>query len=242
MEIYPAIDLRNGKVVRLKFGDPQQQTIFGDDPIAVAQRWTEAGARWLHIVNLDGAFGDDAGATATNRALLKSLVAIGPRLQFGGGLRTLADIEQALSLGVARVVIGTLAIEQPEVVREAVDTFGANRIAVGLDAQNNRVKTRGWQVDGGIDPIDLGKRLRASGVEIIIYTDIGRDGDLSGVNLEASAELARVTGLRVIASGGVNSIDDVQRLKQAMGIEGVIIGRALYTGAIDLREVLIQMR
>ena len=242
MEIYPAIDLRGGKVVRLKFGDPNQQTIFGDDPIAVAHRWAEAGARWLHVVNLDGAFGDDAGAAATNRALLKPLVAIGPRVQFGGGLRKLSDIEQALSLGVARVVIGTLAIEQPEVVREAIGIFGADRIAVGLDTQNNQVKTRGWQVDGGIELIDLGKRLRASCVEIIIHTDIARDGDLSGANAEASTELARATGLRVIASGGVNSIDDVLRLKQAAGIEGVIIGRALYTGAIDLREVLSQTR
>jgi phosphoribosylformimino-5-aminoimidazole carboxamide ribotide isomerase len=240
VEIYPAIDLRGGKVVRLKFGDPNQQTIFGDDPIIVAQRWTEAGAHWLHIVNLDGAFGDDAGAAATNRALLKPLVAIGPRVQFGGGLRTLPDIEQALSLGVARVVIGTLAIEQPEVIREAIKTFGADRIAVGLDAQNNRVKTRGWQVDGGIELIDLGRQLRSSGVEIIIHTDIARDGDLSGVNVEASTELARATGLRVIASGGVNSIDDVRRLKQAAGIEGAIIGRALYTAAIDLRAAILE--
>ena len=196
----------------------------------------------MHVVNLDGAFGDDAGAAAKNRALLKPLVAIGPRVQFGGGLRTLADIESALALGVARVVIGTLAIEQPEVVREAIETFGADRIAVGLDTQNNRVKTRGWQVDGGMDLIDLGKQLRSSGVELIIHTDIARDGDLSGVNAETSTELANASGLRVIASGGVNSIDDVQRLKQSAGIEGVIIGRALYTGAIDLRELFSQLR
>jgi phosphoribosylformimino-5-aminoimidazole carboxamide ribotide isomerase len=236
MNIYPAIDLRHGRVVRLKYGDPDQQTTYSSDPLETARRWAETGAAWLHVVNLDGAFGDDTGA-AVNRSLLQSLAAIGPRIQFGGGLRSIDDIEAALSRGAARVVIGTLALEQPAVLREAVERFGSDRIVVGLDAQQGRVKTRGWQIDGGVDAIAIGRQIRSAGVTLVVHTDIGRDGDLSGVNGDASIELARETGLQVIASGGVNSIEDVLRLKNQPGIEGVIIGRALYTGAIVLKQL-----
>ncbi len=242
MEIYPAIDLRNGQVVRLKHGDPNQPSVFGDDPIEVARRWAAMGARWLHVVNLDGAFGDDAGAAAKNRSLLKPLCAIGPQIQFGGGLRSLAEVEAVLSIGATRVVLGTLAIEQPAIVADAVKSFGADRIVVGLDVRDGRIKTRGWQIDGGLDAITIGQQLRMSGVEIVVHTDIARDGDLSGVNVEASIALACATGLRVIASGGVRSIDDVMRLQNTPGIEGVIIGRALYVGAIDLRAALAIIR
>jgi len=240
MIIYPAIDLRHGQVVRLKHGDPRQQTTYSDDPVETARRWAEAGASWIHVVNLDGAFGDEAGA-AVNRSLLQSLAAVGPRIQFGGGLRSIADVEAALSRGAARVVVGTLAIEQPDVLREAVERFGSERVVVGLDAQGGRVKTRGWQSDGGTDAITLGRQIRSAGVNLVVHTDIGRDGDLSGVNREASIDLARETGLQVIAAGGVNSIEDVLRLNNMAGIEGVIIGRALYTGAIDLRELLARL-
>jgi phosphoribosylformimino-5-aminoimidazole carboxamide ribotide isomerase len=236
MNIYPAIDLRHGKVVRLKYGDPNQQTTYSDDPVEMARRWAQAGATWIHVVNLDGAFGDEAGA-ATNRSLLQSLTAVGPKLQFGGGLRSTADIEAALSRGAARVVIGTLAIEQPDVLREAVERFGSDRVVVGLDAQGGQVKTRGWQSDGGSEVITIGRQIRSLGVHLVVHTDIDRDGDLPGVNRDASVELARETGLHVIASGGVNSIEDVLCLKNQPGIEGVIIGRALYTGAIDLRQL-----
>ncbi len=241
MNIYPAIDLRNGQVVRLKYGDPDQQTVFDRDPLNVAHRWAEAGAAWLHVVNLDGAFGDDAGAAAKNRACLKPLCAAGLRVQFGGGLRSIGDIEAALSLGVERVILGTLAIEQPTSVPEAIRTFGAEHIIVGLDARDGQVMTRGWQVNGGNDVISIGRQLRSNGVEIVVHTDIGRDGVLSGVNAPASLALAKATGLKVIASGGVNSIGDVLGLKNTPEIEGVIIGRALYTGAINLRELLIQL-
>jgi phosphoribosylformimino-5-aminoimidazole carboxamide ribotide isomerase len=240
MNIYPAIDLRNGKVVRLKYGDPNQQTTYSDNPLETARRWAEAGAQWIHVVNLDGAFGDEAGA-AVNRSLLQSLTAVGPRVQFGGGLRSIADIEAALSRGAARVVLGTLAIEQPAVLREAVERFGADRVVVGLDAQGGRVKVRGWQSDGGIDTITIGQQIRSVGVNLVVHTDIGRDGDLSGVNGAASIELARETGLQVIASGGCRAIEDVLRLKEAARIEGVIIGRALYTGAIDLRQLFSRL-
>ena len=236
MNIYPAIDLRHGKVVRLKYGDPNQQTTYSDDPIETARRWAEAGASWIHVVNLDGAFGAEAGA-AINRSLLQSLTAVGPQIQFGGGLRSIGDIEAALSHGAARVVIGTLALEQPDVLREAVERFGSDRVVVGLDAQQGRVKTRGWQSDGGTDVIAIGRQIRSVGVNLVVHTDIGRDGDLSGVNGAASIELARETGLQVIASGGVSSSDDVAKLKDKAGIEGVIIGRALYTGAIDLKQL-----
>jgi phosphoribosylformimino-5-aminoimidazole carboxamide ribotide isomerase len=236
MNIYPAIDLRRGQVVRLRYGDPNQLTTYSDNPIETARRWAEAGAQWIHVVNLDGAFGDEAAA-AINRALLQSLAAVGPQIQFGGGLRSLADIEAALSGGAARVVIGTLAIEQPDVLREAVEQFGADRVVAGLDAQRGRVKTRGWQSDGGGDPISIGRQFRSAGVNLVVHTDIGRDGDLAGVNETASAELARETGLQVIASGGVSSIEDVLPLNRVAGIDGVIIGRALYSGAIDLQEL-----
>ncbi len=213
MNIYPAIDLRHGRVVRLKHGDPNQQTTYHDDPIETAWRWADAGAHWLHVVNLDGAFGDDAGA-AINRSLLQALAAVGPKIQFGGGLRSISDMAAALSHGAARVVIGTLAIEQPETLRAAVGRFGADRVVVGLDAQHGRVKTRGWQNDGGVNPIAIGRQIRSVGVNLVVHTDIGRDGDLSGVNGETSAELARETGLQVIASGGVSSIADVMTTRQ----------------------------
>jgi phosphoribosylformimino-5-aminoimidazole carboxamide ribotide isomerase len=242
MNIYPAIDLRNGQVVRLKYGDPNQQTVFEVDPLKVARRWADAGAAWLHVVNLDGAFGDDAGAAAKNRSLLQPLCDLGPSVQFGGGVRSMTDIEAVLALGASRVILGTIAIEQPDLVREAVERFGADRIVAGLDAREGRIKTRGWQVDGGSDAVSIGRQLRSSGVELIVHTDIGRDGVLSGVNAAASIDLARATGLRVIASGGVSSIEDVLGLKNRPEIEGVIVGRALYTGAIDLRDLLIQLR
>lgn len=242
MNIYPAIDLRHGQVVRLKQGDPNQQTVFESDPLTAARRWAEAGAAWLHVVNLDGALGDDAGAAAKNLAWLKPLCEVGLRVQFGGGVRSPNDIEAALAWGVERVILGTIAIEQPAFVAAAVQSFGADRIVVGLDAREGQIRTRGWQADGGIDVIAIGRRLRSSGVELVVHTDIDRDGGLSGVNAAASIALAQATGLKVIASGGVSSIEEVLALKNRPEIEGVIIGRALYTGAIDLHQLLIQLR
>ena len=241
MNIYPAIDLHHGQVVRLKYGAPNQRTTYSAAPVETARRWAEAAAQWIHVVNLDGAFGDEAGA-AINRSLLQSLAEIGPRIQFGGGVRSMADIEAALSRGAARVVIGTLAIEQPSVLREAVERFGPDRVVAGLDARNGRVKTRGWQSDGGTDMLTLARQIRSLGVNLVVHTDIGRDGDLSGANADASAELARETGLQVIVSGGVSSIEEVLRLERWPGIEGVIIGRALYTGAIELKQLLSLLR
>ena len=238
--IYPAIDLRHGQVVRLQEGDPSRQTIFDDDPVAVARRWAEIGACWLHLVNLDGAFDEVSQAAVEFDALLRMLCRVGPRIQFGGGVRSLARVETVLQAGVSRVVLGTVAVEQPQLVREAVSHFGAQAIAVGLDTRQGRVRTRGWQADGGLTAIELGRRMKDAGVEWLIHTQIERDGLLMGVNAQACAELAQACNLSVIASGGVAGLDDVRRAKarESQGVVGVIVGRALYQGTLDLRQAL----
>ncbi len=232
--VYPAIDLRGGQVVRLKQGDPSRKTIFGTDPAAVARRWLEAGATWLHVVNLDGAFGERDDA---NRAALQAILGTGAQVQLGGGLRSPDAIDSVLTLGVQRAVIGTAAIENPELVRQAVANFGAEHVAVGVDAREGRVHTRGWVDDSGIDAFTLTEELREDGVETIIVTDISRDGMGSGVNVELTQRLAQATGMRVIASGGVDSLEDIRRVHQA-GLPGVIVGRALYDGKFSLEEAL----
>jgi phosphoribosylformimino-5-aminoimidazole carboxamide ribotide isomerase len=245
--IFPAIDLRGGRVVRLRQGDPDRETEYATDPVAVARRWAESGADWLHVVNLDGAFGERSRASENsgspdlrNFEALSRVLEVGPRVQFGGGLRDLDAMRQALALGVARVVLGTVAVEQPALLAAALDEFGAERVAVGIDAREGIVQIRGWQEAAPIRARDLARRWAEMGGRWLIFTDISRDGMSSGVNVEATAALARATGLRVIASGGVASLDDVQRVREA-GLSGVIIGRALYEGRIDLAEVYQQM-
>ena len=235
--VFPAIDLRAGEVVRLEQGDPERQTVFGDDPLAVARRWVVAGASWLHVVNLDGAFAEGGEA---NWQVLPQLAKSGARIQFGGGIRSLADVEAAFARGVTRAILGTVAIEQPEMVAQAVDTFGPERIAVGIDAREGRVKTRGWQEDGGVSAVALAQQMAGLGVTTAIHTDISRDGVLSGVNAAASATLAQKSGLQVIASGGVASLEDVRQVAAYanQGVAGVISGRALYEGRLDLAEAL----
>lgn len=235
--VYPAIDLRHGHVVRLERGDPERQTVFGDDPRAVAETWVAAGATWLHLVNLDGAF-EEGGAA--NWEALPALSALGAKVQFGGGLRTLHDVERAFTRGAARVLLGTAAVENPELIEEAVARFGAGRVAVSLDARDGMVRTRGWQAQGGVDALALARKMRALGVTTAVHTDISRDGVFAGVNAAASAELAQASGLRVIASGGVASVADVRRAAACteQGVVGVIAGRALYEGRLDLAEAL----
>ncbi|MCB8943248.1 MAG: 1-(5-phosphoribosyl)-5-[(5-phosphoribosylamino)methylideneamino]imidazole-4-carboxamide isomerase [Ardenticatenaceae bacterium] len=235
--IYPAIDLRNGRVVRLKFGDPNQQTTFSDDPVAIAQQWVAAGATWLHVVNLDGAF-DEAGTA--NWQILPQLTQQGAKVQFGGGVRSLDDVARVLDAGVARVILGTVAIEQPELVAAAIAQFGADKIAVGIDARDGVVKTRGWLRETAVSPLELGTQMKAIGVQTVIYTDISRDGVLTGVNVTKTAELAETTGLHVIASGGVASLQDIEQTLAVAdkGVVGVITGRALYDGRLDLREAI----
>ena len=244
MIVLPAIDLRRGRCVRLRQGREEDETVFGDDPAAVARRWAAQGAAWLHVVNLDGAFGDPA-ATSSRPINLQRLVEIrgaAPEtpIQFGGGVRSLADIDAALSLGATRVILGTVAVQNPDLVAEAVGRFGAAQIIVGIDARAGQVATHGWRQTSNTTALALGGAMRLQGVTRIVYTDITRDGMLSGVNVEAAAALAAATGLKVIASGGMASLEDVARLRarREAGIEGVIIGQALYTGAVLLPEAI----
>ena len=236
--IYPAIDLRGGKVVRLKEGDPARLTAYSDDPAETARRWLAIGAKWLHVVNLDGAFGE--GDTANQNALLSILKVaneFGVAVQFGGGLRSLDSMEQALSLGVSRIVLGTIAVEQPDVVASALEKFDSKKIAIGIDARDGVVRVRGWQSDGGISAQDLALQMRTLGLGTVIFTDVSRDGMGHGLNIPATRALADVSGMDVIASGGVHTIDDVIAARDA-DLAGVIIGRALYEGTIDLERAL----
>lgn len=232
--IYPAIDLRGGRVVRLKQGDPGRETAYNTDPPAVAQRWQDAGATWLHVVNLDGAFGEVGPA---NLEALASILTAGLRVQFGGGMRDMDGIRRALDLGVTRVVLGTVAVENPVLVQAALDLFGPERIAVGIDARDGIVRVRGWQEAAPLKAADLAQRWADMGGRWLVFTDIARDGVGTGVNVAATANLAQTTGLDVIASGGVAGLDDVRRVRNA-GLSGVIIGRALYEGQVDLARAI----
>jgi phosphoribosylformimino-5-aminoimidazole carboxamide ribotide isomerase len=232
--VYPAIDLRGGKVVRLQEGDPARLTAYSDDPTEAARRWLEAGARWLHVVNLDGAFGetDDVNYAAL-KAVLGAARLFDAKVQFGGGLRSLEAVDTALSLGVSRAVLGTIAIEHPDVVSEALKRFGMERIAVGVDARDGRVRVRGWKDDSGVSTVDLVLQMKSLGLRTVIFTDVSRDGLGSGLNIPSTRELAEVSGLDVIASGGVHTIEDVIAAKDA-NLAGVIVGRALYEGTVSI--------
>jgi phosphoribosylformimino-5-aminoimidazole carboxamide ribotide isomerase len=236
--IYPAIDLRAGQVVRLKEGDPNRQTQYSSDPAETAERWLEAGAHWLHVVNLDGAFDEnDSASQAALRAILNIADRYEARIQFGGGIRSIEMLERVLGFGVSRVVIGTAAIEQPELVRDAIRKFGQEKIAIGIDARDGFVRVRGWQSKSEVQATHLALQMRALGVRTIIFTDISRDGLGSGLNISSTRELADASGLDVIASGGVHTIEDVIAARKAK-LEGAIIGRALYEGTIDLKAAL----
>ena len=238
MIIYPAIDLRGGRCVRLQRGDFAAETVFAEDPVQMALRWVAEGASWLHIVNLDGALGLEGACNL--EALRRILSAVSVPIQFGGGLRTLADVARALELGAARVVLSTVAVREPELVREAVARFGAERVVAGIDARDGFVAVHGWQETSALDALTVARRMADCGVMRIVYTDISRDGMLTGANVAATAELARASGLRIIASGGVASLDDIRALAERApeGIEGVIVGQALYTGAFTLADAL----
>ncbi|MDO5529265.1 MAG: 1-(5-phosphoribosyl)-5-[(5-phosphoribosylamino)methylideneamino]imidazole-4-carboxamide isomerase [Paracoccus sp. (in: a-proteobacteria)] len=234
MILYPAIDLKDGNCVRLLRGDMEAATVFGADPAAQAKAFEDAGAEWLHLVDLNGAF---AGKPVNGDAVRAILGAISIPAQLGGGVRDMATIEQWLSRGLARVILGTVAVENPALVREAAAAH-PGRIAVGIDARGGRVATRGWAEETETNASELARRFEDAGVAAIIYTDIDRDGAMEGPNIAATEALARAVSIPVIASGGVSSLDDLLALKQGGAVAGAISGRALYEGAIDLAEAL----
>lgn len=234
MILYPAIDLKDGQAVRLVHGEMDQSTVFNDDPAAQARAFVDAGCSWLHLVDLNGAFAGTPVNAAPVEAILKTC---NVPAQLGGGIRDMATIEAWLDKGLARVILGTVAVENPELVREAARAF-PNQVAVGIDARNGRVATKGWAEETDVRVTDLARSFEDAGVAAIIYTDILRDGAMGGPNIDATAALARAVDIPIIASGGVSSLADLQALKATNVISGAISGRALYDGAIDLAEAL----
>ena len=236
LTLYPAIDLKDGACVRLRRGAMDDATVYSDDPAAQARAWQDAGCRWLHVVDLNGAF---AGRAVNGAAVAAILAAAAVPVQLGGGIRDLAGVERWLAAGVRRVILGSAAVRDPALVREACRRF-PGRIVVGIDARDGFVATDGWAETSTLAAPDLVARFADAGVVAIIYTDIGRDGMLGGLNLEGTAALATSSTIPVIASGGVGSLDDLQALRDLAhgNIEGVIVGRALYDGRVELPEAL----
>ncbi|KAA9005698.1 1-(5-phosphoribosyl)-5-[(5-phosphoribosylamino)methylideneamino]imidazole-4-carboxamide isomerase [Histidinibacterium aquaticum] len=234
MILYPAIDLKDGQAVRLLRGEMEQATVFNDDPAAQALAFAKAGARWLHLVDLNGAFAGEPVNAAPVERILESVEI---PTQLGGGIRDMGTIERWLEKGLSRVILGTVAVEKPELVREAAKAF-PGQVAVGLDARNGRVATKGWAEETEHQVTDLARSFEDAGIAAIVYTDIDRDGAMGGPNIPATEALARAVSIPVIASGGVSSLADLERLKATGVISGAISGRALYDGALDLREAL----
>ena len=233
MIIFPAIDLRGGKCVRLIQGDFDKETVYSDDPQATALKWQSMGAKFLHVVDLDGA---RAGSPQNLDAIKKIIDAVKIPIEVGGGIRTLDDAEKLLSLGVRRVILGSVAVENISLVREAAQKFG-DRVVVGIDARNGFVAVHGWEKSSEVTVGALAKEIVAAGVKTIIYTDISKDGMLSGVNASAFVELQIFSGAEIIASGGVKSLEDIRALKLS-GVGGVIVGKAIYSGTLDLAAAI----
>ncbi|MGR3639441.1 1-(5-phosphoribosyl)-5-[(5-phosphoribosylamino)methylideneamino]imidazole-4-carboxamide isomerase [Alterinioella nitratireducens] len=234
MILYPAIDLKDGQAVRLLRGDMEKSTVFSDSPATQARAFQEAGCQWLHLVDLNGAF---AGEPVNGAAVEAILAETSVPAQLGGGIRDMATIEMWIGKGIARVILGTVAVENPDLVRDAARAF-PGKVAVGLDAREGRVATRGWAEETDIMVTDLARSFEDAGVAAIIYTDINRDGAMQGPNIEATADLARAVHIPVIASGGVSSLADLEALRDTGVIAGAISGRALYDGALDLAAAL----
>jgi phosphoribosylformimino-5-aminoimidazole carboxamide ribotide isomerase len=232
LTLYPAVDLKGGQCVRLRRGDMDQATVYDADPATQARRWEAAGFRWLHVVDLDGAF---AGRSVNGVAVAAILAAVSIPVQLGGGIRDMAGIEAWLAGGVSRVVLGSAAVRTPALVHEACRRF-PGRIAVGIDARDGKAAIDGWAETSGIAAVDLARRFEGAGAAAIIYTDIGRDGTLTGLNVEQTVAFARWVATPVIASGGVSGLADLKALRReakGTGIDGVVVGRALYDGRLD---------
>ena len=235
--VYPAIDLRSGQVVRLSEGDPERQTVYSADPAETARQFYEFGAEWLHVINLDGAFGlEDTNNLSELASILKMVEKYNGKIQFGGGLRSLESIEKVFDMGVNRIILGTAVIEMTDFLDKVLERWGTERVVIGLDARDGLLRTRGWQDQTSLQVTDAAIALRQQGISTVIFTDIARDGLLIGPNLELSQEIAHVSGLNVIASGGVGSIADVEVVKNA-GLHGVIVGRAIYEKRIQLEHL-----
>ncbi len=233
MIIYPAVDVRDGKCVRLTQGEFNKETIYADNPVEMALRWEEMGAQYLHVVDLDGA----RSGKAQNIAVISEMAAkMGIPVQLGGGIRTIEMIENVLSKGIERVILGTSAVKDPELVKRAVKTF-ENKVVIGIDAKDGMVAIEGWEKTSEFKAVDFAKKMEDLGVKTIIYTDISRDGMLNGPNLKAMEEMVKAVNIDIIASGGVGKIEDIKNLKE-VGVSGAIVGRALYTGDVDLKEAI----
>lgn len=237
MIIIPAIDLRGGRCVRLTQGQSSAETIYSENPVAIAEQWEDAGAEMLHIVNLDGAMNKDDRANL--KALENILYKTSLPVQFGGGVRTLGDVQRLDELGATRIVIGTTAVENPVLLQAIIDEFG-DTIVVGIDARDGRVALRGWKELSEVSAVDFAIKISEMGVERIVYTDISRDGMMTGVNIDATREIAKASGLKVTASGGVSSLDDIYAVKELepYGVDSLIIGKALYEGSFTLEDAL----
>lgn len=240
MILFPAIDLKDGQCVRLKLGDMNQATVFNASPVDQARRFEDQGFEYLHVVDLNGAF---AGESINGQAVESIVRECSFPVQLGGGIRTLAHVETWLGKGLSRVILGTVAVRDPALVKEAARKF-PGRVAVGIDARGGKVAVQGWAETSELGAVELAKRFEGAGVAAIIYTDIDRDGILAGINWQATLELARAVSIPVIASGGLASMDDIRRLTQpdAQVLEGAICGRALYDGRLDSREALALLK
>ena len=236
MLLIPAIDLKDGRCVRLLQGEADAQTIYSNDPVEMAISFEDAGAKRLHLVDLDGAFRGKGANMASIRSILKN---ISIPVQFGGGLRNAENIEQMFELGVSSVIVSTMAVKNSEVLEEIILRYSGKRIFLGVDARNRKVSIEGWQEGTEIDDVELALRWKNHGIQRIVFTDIARDGMLSGPNLEALGDFARRTGLKIVASGGVSSMEDLELLKtlEKDGVDQVICGKAIYEGKLNLKEI-----
>ncbi len=234
MRLYPAIDIKDGKCVRLRQGKFDDVNVYAENPVDIAKAWERAGASYIHLVDLDGAL---MGRGVNRDVIRKIASSVYVPVQLGGGIRTKADLEEVFELGVARAIIGTKAVSEPAFVKECINTFGADRIVVGIDAKNGLVAVQGWGEVSDVTALDLGREMKKLGVKTIVYTDISKDGMLEGPNIAATRELSDAAGIDIIASGGVSTMEDLEKL-HANGIHGAIIGKALYEKRIDLARAV----